>query len=117
NRFMRALIRSRSLRNWLFAAAMLMTAVPGRVCAQDAPPGSCPRPAAGSTVAEPEDLRSHDGVLRVELAYRNFVDANGQTRYCYMYKDGSEAPTLRLNPGDELILRLKNELTDVAKSA
>jgi len=96
---------------------MLFTAGPGCASAQDGPQGVCPRPAAGSTVAEPEDLRSHDGVLSAELTYRNFVDANGQTRYCYMYKDGSEAPTLRLNPGDELILRLKNELTDAAKSA
>lgn len=79
--------------------------------AQNAEPDKCPRPAAGSTVPEPEDLRSHDGVLSVELTYRNFVDANGQTRYCYLSKDGSEAPTLRLKPGDELILHLKNELT------
>ncbi len=60
-------------------------------------------------VREPEDLRSRNGVLRVDFRYRNFVDANGQTRYCYVDKDGSEAPTLRLKPGDLLILRLKNE--------
>ncbi len=71
----------------------------------------CPRPAAGSTVPEPEDLRSKHGVLAVDLVYRSFVDAGGQTRYCYIYaKDNSQAPTLRLRPGDELILRLKNEL-------
>jgi len=55
-------------------------------------------------------------VLTVELAYRNSVDANGRTRYCYVSKDGSEAPTLRLKPGDELILRLKNELTPVRQT-
>lgn len=103
-------MRSRSLRNWLLAAAMLFTAGPGCACAQDGPQGVCPRPAAGSTVAEPEDLRSHDGVLSVELTYRNFVDSNGQMLYCYLYKDGSEAPTLRLRPGDLLILHLKNEV-------
>ncbi len=27
------------------------------------------------------------------------------------YEDGSEAPTLRLKPGDLLILHLKNEVT------
>jgi FtsP/CotA-like multicopper oxidase with cupredoxin domain len=62
-------------------------------------------------VPEPEDLRSTDGVLAVELVYRSFVDAAGQTRYCYLYaKDNSQAPTLRLKPGDELVLSLKNEL-------
>ncbi len=72
---------------------------------------SCPRPAAGSIVPEPTDLRSENGVLELELAYRNFAGADGETRYCYMSKDGSQAPTLRLKPGDMLILRLKNELT------
>jgi FtsP/CotA-like multicopper oxidase with cupredoxin domain len=62
-------------------------------------------------VPEPEDLRSKNGVLAVELVYRTFVDAAGQTRYCYLYaKDNSQAPTLRLKPGDELVLSLKNEL-------
>jgi FtsP/CotA-like multicopper oxidase with cupredoxin domain len=60
-------------------------------------------------VRQPEDLSSRNGVLQVDLAYRNFADADGQMRYCYVYKDGSEAPTLRLKPGDLLILRLKNE--------
>jgi FtsP/CotA-like multicopper oxidase with cupredoxin domain len=62
-------------------------------------------------VAEPEDLRSQNGVLRVDLAYRNVRDADGQMRYCYVSKDGGEAPTLRVTPGDLLILRLKNEET------
>jgi FtsP/CotA-like multicopper oxidase with cupredoxin domain len=65
---------------------------------------------AGSTVSEPEDLRSRNGVLNVELLYRKSVDANGATHYCYIAPDGSEAPTLRVKPGDLLILRLKNEI-------
>ena len=73
----------------------------------------CPRPAVGSLVPEPKDLRSHEGVLRVELRYRNFLDANGQMRYCYLSADGSQAPTLRVNAGDLLILTLKNDLTTV----
>jgi len=99
----------RPLRFWLFTAA-LFAATQGCVSAQSIPPEICPRPAAGSAVPEPEDLRSQNGVLRVELAYREFTDSNGHERYCYMYKDGSEAPTLRLSPGDELIFTLKNEL-------
>jgi FtsP/CotA-like multicopper oxidase with cupredoxin domain len=37
-------------------------------------------------------------------------------RYCYLAKDGSEAPTLRLKPGDLLILRLKNEVLPPSRS-
>ncbi|MBV8804904.1 MAG: multicopper oxidase family protein [Sinobacteraceae bacterium] len=54
-------------------------------------------------------MRSANGVLNVELSYRASVDSAGQTHYCYVYKDGLEAPTLRLQPGDLLILHLKNE--------
>lgn len=71
----------------------------------------CSRPAAGSVVPEPEDLRSENGVLRVDLTYLDFKTSNGQLRYCYVSKDGGESPTLRLKPGDLLILRLTNDLT------
>ena len=70
----------------------------------------------GSVVGEPEELHSEKGVLRVDLTYLKSVDADGQTHYCYAYKDGSEAPTLRLKPGDLLILRLKNELSLPSRS-
>jgi FtsP/CotA-like multicopper oxidase with cupredoxin domain len=71
---------------------------------------ACSRPAAGSAVPEPEDLRSQDGVLKVDLTIHN-VDADGSTRYCYIDGNGNQAPTLRLKPGDLLVLRLKNDLT------
>src|SRR5579862_159610 len=66
-------------------------------CALAQPPASappCSRPAAGSTVAEPEDLRSQNGVLDVELLYRKTISANGSPYFCYIAPDGSEAPTL-----------------------
>ncbi len=91
----------------------LVSATVGSSCAlaQGALRDACPqRPAAGSVVGEPDDLRSHDGVLRIDFTYRNSVDANGQTRYCYLYENRIEAPTLRLKPGDLLILTLKNEV-------
>ena len=100
----------RSSRIWLFAAALFFMG-PACVWAQTGEPEVCPRPAAGSAVPEPQDLRSENGVLKVEFTYRNFTDAKGQMRYCYVSNDGSQAPTLRLKPGDELILRLKNEVT------
>lgn len=80
--------------------------------AQDVPSNACQRPAAGSVLPEPEDLRSRDGVLKVDLAIHNYTEANGSTRYCYVDEHGNESPNLRLNPGDFLILRLKNDLTD-----
>lgn len=70
----------------------------------------CPRPHPGNILPEPEDFRSENGVLKVELTYTNFRDARGQMRYCYLDKNGSQAPNLRLHPGDWLILTLKNNL-------
>jgi FtsP/CotA-like multicopper oxidase with cupredoxin domain len=102
-------------RLWLLSIVVL-ACCPARAIAQNAAQDLCPRPAAGSAVPEPADLRSENSVLEVELAYRNFTGADGETRYCYVSKDGSQAPTLRLKPGDMLILRLKNELTATSQS-
>jgi len=77
----------------------------------------CPRPAPGSAVGEPRDLRSQDGVLRLDLAIRNVREADGSTRYCYLLADGTQSPTLRLHPGDELLLRLHDELRDTVGPA
>ena len=85
--------------------------------AQPAPAPVCPRPAAGSEVPEPEDLRSKNGVLTVDLTYRNYQDSEGRTRYCYVYGDGSLSPNLRLSPGDWLVLRLKNALNGPGNAA
>jgi FtsP/CotA-like multicopper oxidase with cupredoxin domain len=92
----------------LLMASLSATAAGLAACAQQMP---CVRPAPGSTVTQPEELRSHDGVLKVDLTYRNIVAPDGQQEYCYQSGDGSEAPTLRLQPGDLLILHLKNALT------
>ena len=73
--------------------------------------GICPRPAAGSVAQDPPDLRSDKGVLEVDLAVRNEQQRDGSTRYCYLLPDGRQSPTLRLKPGDWLVLRLHNELT------
>ncbi len=56
-------------------------------------------------------------MLNVELDFQSFTDANGQVRYCYAYKDRVQAPTLRVKPGDTLILRLKNEAVGASQSA
>ncbi|HXA79379.1 MAG TPA: multicopper oxidase domain-containing protein [Candidatus Acidoferrales bacterium] len=103
------------LRLWLLILAAL-ACDPARAIAQNSAHELCPRPRAGSAVPEPADLRSENGVLKVEFAYRNSTGADGETRYCYVSKDGSQAPTLRLKPGDVLILRLTNELTATSPS-
>lgn len=73
------------------------------------PSAGCSRPAEGAEVAEPEDLRSVDGVLKVDLAFRSYVGAKGETRYCYVTVNGGVSPTLRAKPGDTVILNFKNE--------
>ena len=77
-----------------------------------APEDFCRRPAPGSVVPEPPDLRSRNGVLQVDLTVRNHRESDGSVHFCYMLADGAQSPTLRLNPGDLLILHLKNQLTD-----
>jgi FtsP/CotA-like multicopper oxidase with cupredoxin domain len=82
------------------------------LCAQESPNASCPRPSVGATVPEPADLRSQNGVLKLDLTVHNFTESDGTMRFCYFDANGNQSPTLRLNPGDLLILNLKNDLTD-----
>ncbi len=72
----------------------------------------CPRAAPGSTVQNPPELRSQNGVLEVTLHFRYQATTVGQgpPRYCYITDDGVESPTLRVHPGDQLILHLHNDL-------
>ena len=87
------------------------------LCAQESPNNSCARPAPGSAVPEPEDLRSQNGTLEVDLTVRNFTEPDGTKRFCYFDANRNQSPTLRLNPGDLLILNLKNDLTDPSAAA
>lgn len=82
----------------------------------DATSDLCTRPAVGSVVSDAEDLRSKEGVLTVYLAIRNHREADGSIRYCYTLASGAQAPTLRLHPGDLLVLRLTNALADVGST-
>jgi FtsP/CotA-like multicopper oxidase with cupredoxin domain len=82
--------------------------------APQAPHEFCSRPAPGSAAPEPEDLRSVNGVLKVDLTVRNERQADGSTRYCYVLGDGNLSPTLRLKPGELLILSLRNQLSDTS---
>jgi FtsP/CotA-like multicopper oxidase with cupredoxin domain len=84
-------------------AALLRASSPGQA-------SPCERPEPGSLVGEPRDLRSIDGVLKVELRLRNAHERDGTTRYCYVTPDGAQSPTLRVHPGDLVVLGLTNEL-------
>jgi FtsP/CotA-like multicopper oxidase with cupredoxin domain len=74
---------------------------------------ACLRPAEGSAVGEPVDLHSENGVLRVELAFQSDIGPDNIPRYCYTYKDRNQSPTLRLHPGDLLILALENVASSI----
>ncbi len=74
---------------------------------------TCPLRAPGGVVGEPDDLRSVNGELAVDLTLHNYKEEDGSTRYCYTTPDGKESPNLRLNPGDLLVLNLKNDLTEL----
>jgi FtsP/CotA-like multicopper oxidase with cupredoxin domain len=95
----------------LSLALLCLHLLPANVRAQEMPADRCPRPSPGSPVPEPEDLRSQNGLLEVDLTIQNNAEKDGSARYCYLLADGNQSPTLRLHPGDLLILNLKNNLT------
>jgi FtsP/CotA-like multicopper oxidase with cupredoxin domain len=76
----------------------------------------CPaRPLQGTPVNNPVDLFSANGVLTVNFAMQNAPDIQGFMHYCYAYiYQGTqiEAPTLRVNPGDTLVVNLTNNITE-----
>ena len=93
----------------LFASLTILSWC-GSLQAQETSAPGCARPAAGSAVPEPADLRSQNGVLNVNLVIRNSIGPDGLVRDCYLTNDGAQSPNLRVHPGDLLILRLKDDL-------
>jgi FtsP/CotA-like multicopper oxidase with cupredoxin domain len=81
------------------------------LAAQTRTPDLCPRPQVGVVVAEPADLGSKNGVLKITLAARNQREPDGRTRFCFTDLEGHESPTLRVHPGDLVVIHLKNEMT------
>jgi FtsP/CotA-like multicopper oxidase with cupredoxin domain len=115
--FVRAITSLALYLPFLFFAAAFLAPDYIACFAQESSADSCSRPSAGSIVPEPEDLRSQNGVLKVALTERNFTESSGSTRYCFLDDAGNQSPTLRLNPGDLLILTLKNDLSDPRHAA
>jgi FtsP/CotA-like multicopper oxidase with cupredoxin domain len=98
---------------WFILAAFFLAVCFPVLKAESTDNSACPRPQPGSTVEEPADLRSVNGVLEAELTVKNAVQRDGSFRYCYSDAAGRESPNLRVNPGDLVVLHLKNALTDV----
>src|SRR5580704_6717798 len=95
--------------------AILRVVLPLLLCAITASGQTlCPlRPVPGSPVLNPLDLYSQNGVLTVNLTLQNQKQNDGFMHYCYNYMyQGQiiEAPTLRLNPGDQLLLNLTDNI-------
>jgi FtsP/CotA-like multicopper oxidase with cupredoxin domain len=95
--------------------ATLLLALLGAISPAFAQPTSavCPRFAAGATVTNPPEMRSRNGMLEISLhlKYQQTLVGEGPPRYCYVTDDGMESPTLRVYPGDKLIIHLHNDLS------
>lgn len=75
-----------------------------------------PRPAPGTVISNPVDVFSQNGTLSLNLDLRSEVGPTGFTHYCYVYMVGNqevEAPTLRVNPGDQLVINFTNHISAV----
>jgi FtsP/CotA-like multicopper oxidase with cupredoxin domain len=98
------------MKNFIFVSLALLLAA-GVAGAQ------CPaRPNPGSVVNNPPEVVSQNGVLNAGFTFRSSFDSLGYLHECYIYQSSHgpvEAPTLRLNPGDQLALDLTNQLTYV----
>jgi FtsP/CotA-like multicopper oxidase with cupredoxin domain len=98
-----------SVTAWLSAASLSVQKVAQR--------DVCARPAAGGALSEPQDMRSRDGVLELDLSVHDEKMPDSTSRYCYLTSDGQPSPNLRLKPGDLLIIHFQNDLTDLAANA
>src|SRR5271168_3690832 len=83
----------------------------------DAADQVCARSASGSVVSAPPELKSQNGVLELTLKFLTTTDSQGLVRYCYVTDTGLEAPTLRVNPGDQLIIHFQNDLPAVSPAS
>src|SRR5579862_6512823 len=121
---------SRTVDLWVrfrFTLAVLMLWAPIGLSAQQSaiapvhpvtqssqPSIACPRPKSGETITNPPELRSSNGLLEVtlHLRYQQTMVVDGPPRYCYVTDDGQESPTLRVFPGDRLVIHLHNDLPE-----
>ncbi len=102
-----------SVRSTVIAlCGLLVLFLPRILAAQKSRPESCIRPQPGSLVAEPDDVRSKNGVLEITLTAHNAAQPDGSMRYCFVDDQQHESPNLRVNPGDQVIIHLKNAMIE-----
>jgi FtsP/CotA-like multicopper oxidase with cupredoxin domain len=97
-------------------AKLTTPAASGALANADAADQVCPRFAAGSAVSAPPELKSQNGVLEVTFKFLTVTDSQGLQRYCYVTDAGLQAPTLRVNPGDKLVIHFQNDLPTTTNS-
>ncbi len=83
----------------------------------DAADQVCARFATGSATTAPPELESQNGVLEVSFKFLTATDSQGLVRYCFVTDTGLESPTLRVNPGDQLIIHFQNDLPAASASS
>jgi FtsP/CotA-like multicopper oxidase with cupredoxin domain len=93
-----------------YTAFIIASLLPLCAAGQMAVSSGCPRFPVGSKIMAPADVYSVSGILRVNFEYQTSVDENGNTLFCFINSDGSEAPTLHVNPGDRIIIALANRV-------
>lgn len=72
--------------------------------------GSRLEPVTGQPLRDPSEMRSAGGRLALELTAGVGTVLAGQRTRALGYNGSSPGPTLRVRPGDEIALRLRNEL-------
>ena len=97
-----------------FSLLLAAVAIAFSCSASATPPAAATDGCANSSatsVESPTEIASRNGRLRVSLRIRSSLDSAGQMHYCYLDEHGDRSPTLRLRPGDLLLLSLTNEIT------
>lgn len=92
-----------------YALALLVCGVSFLGAAAQCPP----RPGSGTVVQDATSIYSINGVLNASFDMGYSVDTLGYSHYCYKYDTAGtvvEAPTLRLNPGDQLMLGVRDSI-------
>jgi len=70
----------------------------------------CQRVPEGNFVQEPPQILSSGGLLDIRLLYRSGIGPDGNPQHCYIMQDGTQAPTLRVWPGDRMRIAFTNQL-------
>lgn len=95
----------------MIVVARLATVSTGPIFAKSAR-NACPRPEAGALAKSPPLVRSRNSLLDATLTLRNA----GDDRFCLLYNGTVQSPTLWVEPGDTIVLRIRNELNSAAVS-